>query len=259
MKLVDNGDCTLTDSESGLMWQAADDGIRRGYDDALLYCADLSLADCEDWRLPTVEEFQTLVRAAHSSGLKVYTTHNSSTNHDYWTATPGPQIEVAYIADGTTMFRSNEYTTRAVRTETYRRREGQFNWTSNQLNLADMLKAFVEKTGAVHGMDIERKVSELGPEAVPILRRLLEVDLNGDVGGGVVFALKGMRADLALPLVGLALTSSYGSVRKPAINYLYFHRNPLAKALAAQRLKVENREDFRKSLQQVLDSETLDS
>ena len=48
---TDNGDGTITDNASGLMWQQADDGTTRDWENALLYAEDLDLAGNEDWRL----------------------------------------------------------------------------------------------------------------------------------------------------------------------------------------------------------------
>lgn len=58
---VDNGDGTITDTATGLMWQTTDDGTTRDWEEALAYCEDLSFAGHDDWRLPTVKELQSLV------------------------------------------------------------------------------------------------------------------------------------------------------------------------------------------------------
>src|SRR6266704_106782 len=113
--LVDNSDGTITDHATGLMWQKDDDGEERNWHEANAYCDSLSLAGFNDWRLPTLREFESLKETAKPAGLKVNTFYNLKTNADYWTASPGPQSNVAYIADGTTMFRTNEYCVRAVR------------------------------------------------------------------------------------------------------------------------------------------------
>jgi len=253
--LTVNSDGTLTDPEAGLMWQAVDDGIERIQEDAFICCSELELGGFNDWRLPTLEEFEVLRAALKASGLKVDVDRNLTSNQDYWTATQGSQADTVYIADGTTMFRTNRYLTKAVRTITYRPRPLHSpQWSSDQLELAQMLKEFIQKTGRVHGMDLEKKVGKMGPTAAPLFRRLLEVDLNGDTGQGVIMALKGMDPAFALPIVSLALTSTYGGVRNPAIYYMQFHPTKVAKALAKQRLKSETREDFCKDLRSVIES-----
>jgi hypothetical protein len=115
--VTDNGDGTITDTSKNLMWQAADDGQERKHDDASQYCRELRLGGFSDWRLPSLDEFNGLLSSAKASGVadKVNTVYNRASNADYWTATQGPQSNVAYIADGTTMFKTNTYCVRAVR------------------------------------------------------------------------------------------------------------------------------------------------
>lgn len=56
-----NGDGTVTDDATGLMWQQADDGKTRDWPGALGYCEALNLAGKGDWRLPNVKELQSIV------------------------------------------------------------------------------------------------------------------------------------------------------------------------------------------------------
>ncbi len=58
---VDNGDGTVTDQATGLMWQKSDDGQERDWEDALTYAENLELADYNDWRLPNAKELQSIV------------------------------------------------------------------------------------------------------------------------------------------------------------------------------------------------------
>jgi Protein of unknown function (DUF1566) len=58
---VDDGDGTVTDRMSGLMWQQRDDGQTRDWPAALAYCEALNLAGHGDWRLPNVKELQSIV------------------------------------------------------------------------------------------------------------------------------------------------------------------------------------------------------
>ena len=115
--MVDNGDGTITDSSSNLMWQAEDDGIERDQGEAFRYCSGLTHASFSDWRLPTLEEFNSLLASTKRAGVigNYNTVYNRTTNADYWTASPGPQGNVAFIAEGTTMFKTNKYCVRAVR------------------------------------------------------------------------------------------------------------------------------------------------
>jgi hypothetical protein len=58
---VDNGDGTVTDLASGLMWQQSDSGSGMRWEDALAYAEGLSLAGHDDWRLPNAKELQSIV------------------------------------------------------------------------------------------------------------------------------------------------------------------------------------------------------
>ena len=58
---IDNGDGTISDLATGLMWQKADDGISRDWEDALEYSENLELASFNDWRLPNAKELQSIV------------------------------------------------------------------------------------------------------------------------------------------------------------------------------------------------------
>lgn len=70
-RFKDNGDGTITDSASGLMWQQADDGNARDWEEALAYAEGLNFAGYDDWKLPNAKELQ---------GLVDYTRSPSTTN-----------------------------------------------------------------------------------------------------------------------------------------------------------------------------------
>lgn len=63
---VDNGDGTVSDNASGLMWQKADDGIGRDWEVSLAYAENLELASYSDWRLPNAKELQSIVDYSRS-------------------------------------------------------------------------------------------------------------------------------------------------------------------------------------------------
>lgn len=58
--LADNLE-TVTDHKTGLVWEQADDGQVRNWDSANQYCDDLVLGGYKDWRLPGMDELQTLI------------------------------------------------------------------------------------------------------------------------------------------------------------------------------------------------------
>jgi hypothetical protein len=59
--LIDNGNGTVTDTGSGLMWQKATAPGTYTWQAALSYCENLSLAGHSDWRLPNRNELESLV------------------------------------------------------------------------------------------------------------------------------------------------------------------------------------------------------
>jgi uncharacterized protein DUF1566 len=70
-RFVDNGDGTVTDNCTGLMWQRdtgdvngdgrSDEQDNSDWCGALSYCEDLVLAGHDDWRLPNIRELESLV------------------------------------------------------------------------------------------------------------------------------------------------------------------------------------------------------
>src|SRR3990167_10096692 len=58
---VDNGNGTITDSATGLMWQQKTPDQRFTFEEAEKYAAELSLAGFSDWRVPTVDELRSMV------------------------------------------------------------------------------------------------------------------------------------------------------------------------------------------------------
>lgn len=60
-KFVDNGDGTITDQATGLMWAKTDSGKPLNWEEALAYCAHCRLAGYTDWRLPNAKELHSIV------------------------------------------------------------------------------------------------------------------------------------------------------------------------------------------------------
>ncbi|MBF0467853.1 MAG: DUF1566 domain-containing protein [Desulfamplus sp.] len=57
---IDNGDGTVTDSTTGLVWQKKT-GTKTDWESAISYCENLETGGYTDWRLPTVKELRTIV------------------------------------------------------------------------------------------------------------------------------------------------------------------------------------------------------
>ncbi len=58
---ADNGDGTISDIQTGLMWQQTAPSSVYSWDQALTYCENLNLGGYTDWRLPNRNELQSIV------------------------------------------------------------------------------------------------------------------------------------------------------------------------------------------------------
>ena len=57
---VDNGDGTVTDNATGLMWSQDDNGEMLYWKEALAYAENSTIAGYDDWRLPNIKELQSI-------------------------------------------------------------------------------------------------------------------------------------------------------------------------------------------------------
>lgn len=62
----DNGNGTISDQATGLMWTQADSGQALNWQEALAWAEELSFAGYDDWRLPNAKELQSLVDYSRS-------------------------------------------------------------------------------------------------------------------------------------------------------------------------------------------------
>jgi hypothetical protein len=72
--LVDNGDGTVTDRATGLMWQKEGFSSSKRRNRAISYIIELNkdqFAKYSDWRLPTVEELASLSRRQRTNGMHI--------------------------------------------------------------------------------------------------------------------------------------------------------------------------------------------
>ncbi len=117
-KFKDNGDGTITDQATGLMWSQKDSGKGMNWQEALEYAENLSYAGHDDWRLPNAKELQHLVdysRSPDTTGsaaidpiFQTTAITNEAGKKDYpyyWTSTthmdgPTPGKQAAYVAFG---------------------------------------------------------------------------------------------------------------------------------------------------------------
>ena len=119
---VDNGDHTITDRATGLMWAQDDSGVGLNWGEALAWVEAQNAANYlgyGDWRLPNAKELQSIVDYTRSpdttssaaidpvlnctaitneAGATDYPFYWTGTTHVNWTATPG--AAGAYLAFG---------------------------------------------------------------------------------------------------------------------------------------------------------------
>lgn len=106
----DNGDQTVTDHATGLMWTKNDNAEALLWQDALAYAENADIAGYTDWRLPNAKELQSILDYTRSpqttasaaidpvfnctaitdeGGNTNYPFYWSGTTHANWTDTPG--------------------------------------------------------------------------------------------------------------------------------------------------------------------------
>jgi hypothetical protein len=99
----DSGGGTVTDLARGLIWQQADDGATKTWEQALAECEGLTLAGASDWRLPTVKD---LISIEDFSKYPVANMAAFPTTKDaYWSSTtvqraPATAWQVSYLGGG---------------------------------------------------------------------------------------------------------------------------------------------------------------
>jgi hypothetical protein len=84
-----NGDGTVTDLATGLMWQRQVDDNTREWTAAVSYCQGLDLGGKTDWRLPTIKELQSIVdTSVNEPGPTIDSgAFPGTSSSDYWSAT----------------------------------------------------------------------------------------------------------------------------------------------------------------------------
>ena len=87
MGYTDNGNGTITDNVTMLMWQKQDDGTKRTWNAAGAYCAGLSLGGQSNWRLPSNKELMTIVDYGRQSPPLINATFFPNTkSSEYWSS-----------------------------------------------------------------------------------------------------------------------------------------------------------------------------
>ena len=85
--LVINGDGTVTDTDTGLMWQQDTLPVTITWEAALTYAEGLTLAGYDDWRLPTSKELQSIIDYNHFYPAIDISLFPGTVSSGYWSST----------------------------------------------------------------------------------------------------------------------------------------------------------------------------
>lgn len=106
MNYVDNGNGTVTDKSTSLIWAKDDSGVKMNWVDALEYAKNSKLSGYSDWRLPNSKELQSLVDYEKKDFPAINTKYFNTTlksfksiddAYYFWTSTT--QGDFKYTAD----------------------------------------------------------------------------------------------------------------------------------------------------------------
>jgi len=104
-RFTNNGDGTITDNLTGLMWdESGDTSIgQKTWSDALIDCNGLSLGGYDDWRLPNVNELESLINAGKTDSaawLNGQGFTGVQAAGDYWSSTTSapPSTNAWYVS-----------------------------------------------------------------------------------------------------------------------------------------------------------------
>jgi len=86
--LTDNGNGTITDNYTGLIWQKTTSTVPMTWENALTYAKSITLGGKSDWRLPNVKELQSLNEVSRvKPSLNTTFFPNIVSNTFYWSST----------------------------------------------------------------------------------------------------------------------------------------------------------------------------
>jgi len=96
---TDNGDGTITDNSTGLVWQKQDDAVTRTWANALTFCnTNAAGLSGSGWRMPNAYELYSILDFSVSANPSIDGTYfPSTTSGNYWTSTSRPIITASAI------------------------------------------------------------------------------------------------------------------------------------------------------------------
>ena len=99
--LTDNGNGTVTDNVTGLVWQQEDTDTKYTWEEAMTCCEDtLTLAGYSDWRLPSREELVSIVDYdTFNPSIDSTTFPNTNISYHWSSATSANNTSYAWIVN----------------------------------------------------------------------------------------------------------------------------------------------------------------
>ena len=81
---TDNGDGTITDTGTGLMWQKNTSNTTQNWQNSILYCASQNTGGFTNWHLPNKKELESIVD--YTKNLPAINSIFNTNNAEYWTS-----------------------------------------------------------------------------------------------------------------------------------------------------------------------------
>jgi hypothetical protein len=122
-ELLDNEDGTITDTDTGLMWQQEDDNIKRNWKFAVTYCENLNVSPStySDWWLPNIKELRSIIDNSQFDPAIDSTAFPNTNSSHYWSSSTvfyNPVLaEIVNFSNGnySSYDKANSYYVRCVR------------------------------------------------------------------------------------------------------------------------------------------------
>ena len=118
---TDNGNGTVTDNLTGIMWQQEHEDTQRDWEDALAHCEGLELGGHTDWRLPDIKELRSIVDNTTYDPAINETYFLDTVSSPYWSSSTRDLLFHAQYVDfsrgqyGVYGYKWNTYDVRCVR------------------------------------------------------------------------------------------------------------------------------------------------
>jgi hypothetical protein len=120
---TDNGDSTVMDNRTGLMWQQTEPGKQtepgeKTWDAALDYCNNLVLGSQVDWRLPNVKELESLAYDMWTLPTDPSVYFPALSSNSYWSSTSNV-LDAAHLKNAQWVSFSDSYVNNSPKTFTF--------------------------------------------------------------------------------------------------------------------------------------------